>query len=328
MKFFISYLLILLTLLSCSDNPRVTFNSITKNNNHQTSLFNLSNMFSENENMLSFPIWFNDSIVKKNQISSIHRKIFYFGALNNNICCDSILKEEKKYSFYKDGILAGLIINNYYDLQKISTYNIEYENKRDQFGYQSASLTSHLFKMNTDKFNDDKYAYKLCNPIVSSNTIYAYKIQNENKHIYIIDNPLLHGALKVDSLVKPNPQDAIILGNTFYPLKKYKVKNLLKEIESHTYEYSKDNPKQILTIIRKKYPFLSKRDFIYSDNGFVNQYIDSIFSDQLFVSRTVSSIKYNESILPIRVTHRKENQMGDTLVNSFETFDYTFNNFQ
>lgn len=328
MKFFISYILILLTLLSCSDNPRVTFNSITKNQKHQTSLFNLSNMFSENENMLSFPIWFNDSIVKKNQISSIHRKIFYFGALNNNICCDSILKEEKKYSFNKDGILAGLIINNYYDLQKISSYIIKYENKRDQFGYQSASLTSHLFKMNTDKFNDDQYAYKLCNPIVSSNTFYAYKIQNENKHIYIIDNPLLHGALKVDSLVKPNPQDAIILGNTFYPLKKYKVKNLLKEIESHTYGYSKVNPKQIVTITRKKYPFLSKRDFIYSNNGFVDQYIDSIFSDQLFVSRTVSSIKYNESILPVKVTHQKENQMGDTLVNSLETFEYTFNNFQ
>lgn len=324
MKFFISYILILLTLLSCSDNPRVTFNVATTNPKYHTPLFNLNNLFSEDEKTLSFPIWFNDSIVKVNNISVIHRKTF--DVKNINKSTDSILNEEKIYSFFEDGLLARLTINNYYDLQKISSYNVQYENKRDQFGYQFARLTPHLLNMN--EMNEDEYAYKLYNRIESSNTFYAYKIQNENKHIYIIDNPLLHGALKVDSLVKPNPHDAIILGNTFYPLKKYKVKNLLKEIESRTYEYSKDNPKQILTITRKKYPFLSKRDFIYSDNGFVNQYIDSIFSDQFYVSRTVSTIQYNLDKIPVKVMHQKENQLGDTLVNSFETFSYTFNNFQ
>ena len=324
MKFFISYILILLTLLSCSDNPRVTFNVATTNPKYHTPLFNLNNLFSEDEKTLSFPIWFNDSIVKANNISVIHRKTF--DVKNINKSTDSILNEEKIYSFFEDGLLARLTINNYYDLQKISSYNVQYENKRDQFGYQFARLTPHLLNMN--EMNEDEYAYKLYNRIESSNTFYAYKIQNENKHIYIIDNPLLHGALKVDSLVKPNPHDAIILGNTFYPLKKYKVKNLLKEIESHTYEYSKDNPKQILTITRKKYPFLSKRDFIYSDNGFVNQYIDSIFSDQFYVSRTVSTIQYNLDKIPVKVMHQKENQLGDTLVNSFETFSYTFNNSQ
>lgn len=324
MKFFISYILILLTLLSCSDNPRVTFNVASTNPKYQTPLFNLNNLFSEDEKTLSFPIWFNDSIVKVNNISVIHRKTF--DVKNNNKSTDSLLNEEKIYSFFEDGLLARLTINNYYDLQKISSYNVQYENKRDQFGYQFARLTPHLLNMN--EMNEDEYAYKLYNRIESSKTFYAYKIQNKNKHIYIIDNPLLHGALKVDSLVKPNPHDAIILGNTFYPLKKYKVKNLLKEIESRTYEYSKDNPKQILTITRKKYPFLSKRDFIYSDKGFVDQYIDSIFSDQFYVSRTVSTIQYNLDKIPVKVMHQKENQLGDTLVNSFETFSYTFNNFQ
>ena len=328
MKIFVSYILILCSLISCSDNPRLTFNKVTSNQKYQTSLFNLSIMFSEDENTLSFPIWFNDSILKKNQISSIHRKIFYLRT-HNNICCDSTLKEEKKYFFYADGLLAGLTIKNYYDFQKISSYEILYEKKRDQFGYQFATLKNHFNRINSAEFNEEEeFPIKLCEKVKSSLDYSTYKVHNKNKHTYIINNPLFYGALKVDSLVKPKPEDAIILGSTIRPLKKYKVKNLIKETESQTFEYSSKDSNQIISISKIKYPFSTKRDFIYSNKGYLINFIDSLFSDKIFVSRTVSSILYNQKKLPYKIIHRKENQMGDTLVNSLETFEYTFNNFQ
>ncbi len=316
--------------MQCSEEGIKLFKQKQKIN-YTPSLIEFGILFTDDENNVSFPRWFNDSLIRRYNISQIERKHFHnIEDLESPENRRLVPREVKKYSFSSNGLLQNLIIKQYYDGKEISRFEFNYEENRDFFGYQELTFR-HYFQKEIQDDNDEEYsnseeiAYKIYSKAQLNPSYRSYQEIETGDYLFLVNNPKNYGALAIDSMLNPNPKDEIVLNSITSPLKRYQVTNINKESAVRIFEYHPNESRQLQKITKVDYPFTQKRYFIYNKNGKCVQYVDSLYSENLFVTRTISNVYYNKKKLPYKITHRKENQYGDTLVNSLETLKYIFN---
>ena len=133
---FVSFLGVLFLLFSCSEEKSVPF--LKKREKHRSFIINLQHYFSDDEFNVSFPIWFNDSLIRMHNIETITRSIYVSGKeYDADIEFDSDSpKEIKTYHFNKDGELLinvakklpdlkFLVISKLTEFNNINVPNIE-----------------------------------------------------------------------------------------------------------------------------------------------------------------------------------------------------------
>lgn len=331
MKKKITLITLLIYLSSCSGGTNRLFDK-GKGKHYEPTLINYSSLLTEEENYISFPNWYNDSIISSHDIFKIIRKSYTrMNELENetNVNKSFVPREIKEYKFLPNGSISELIIRNFYDEKEIGSHVFTYHGQKDRNGYYESSLLHYFnseLKTNQDDelFSDDNQPniYKIYDKIKQTPAFYQYQEKELGDFLYYILKPKYWGALSVDSLVSPNPKDEVVLGRQYHFKKKYQVTNIINEYNVRIFNYDKVAPKKITNWIKKDYPFEHKRDFIYYGNGLCYSYIDSIFSNEEFVTRTISTIKYNKKKEPVRITHLKENEDGDTLFISKDVFQY------
>ena len=321
----------LISLFSCSDSAKRIFK---KDNStpYEPTLINYAFLLTDEENYISFPNWFNDSIVSSHQILKIVRKSYMrLNEIENESKSNKpfVPSEINEYHFSPTGNIVQLLIRNFYDEKEIGSHIFSYNGKKDKNGYYETSLLHYFNSELTSDQDEDLYSenlesnqYKTYDKIKQTSSFYKYQERELGDFLYYIIYPKHWGALSVDSLVSPNPKDEIVLGKQHCFTKKYQVTNTINEYNVRIYNYDKQHTEKIINWVKKDYPFEQKRDFLYYKNGLCYSYIDSIFSDTEFVTRTISTIKYNKKKEPIRITHLKENEHGDTLFISKDVFQY------
>jgi len=296
------------------------------------SIVNLSNLLTDEENYISFPNWFNDSIISAHQIEKIVRKSFLrLEELENENLKTKIFvpREIKEFSFTETGVISKLIIRNFYDEKEIGSHFYSFGKNKDQNGYCKTNL-QHLLYAGIEEEEEDEFfvenltsnQYKVYDKVEENSLIISYQNVETGDYLYYVIAKKYWGALSVDSLVSPTPKDEVVLGNQRHHFKKYQVTNKINESNVRLYQYDKIYPDKLLNWELQNYPFKQKRDFIYSNNGICFAYIDSIFSNEEFVTKTRSKIYYNKRKEPVRITHLKQNEIGDTLFISKDVFEY------
>lgn len=93
----------------------------------------MQHYFSANEFNVSFPIWFNDTIIKNRGIQRINRKI-YGGEFDGEGETASP-KEIKTYSFNIEGQLLSIQIEQFYENAKIADIIFDYLSPKDEHGF-------------------------------------------------------------------------------------------------------------------------------------------------------------------------------------------------
>lgn len=326
----IFYLLLFSSIISCSGND----SSWSKEKkNYPASLLNLTTLLTEDENDVSFPIWFNDSIIRAHGIKKITRKSFPKNVNDEGkatTISSTVPREIREFLFDSKGNLTELNVHNYYDDREIGSVLLSYSGVRGFFGFTLVARNTFVSKT-TKPFEDEEsidpekreFDFKIHVKRKNYNNCLVYQDMETGDYLFCIPRKKFWGVMSVDSLLAPNPKDQIILGTPKFPYKKYQVSNKVNERNVRLYTYQKNHRKVIKSWVKKDYPFDHKRDFIYNKKGICTGYIDSTFSDSVFVTRNISEIHYNKKKEPIRIIHKKENLANETEFFSLETFEYS-----
>jgi len=284
-------LLIPVLLLACSEEKgRIFRRGKTVANDF---VLEMQHFFSDSEDNMSFPVWFDDSLIKKNKVKGIHRKIFN---LNGKVDDFASLKVERLYSFDEQGRVTSVRVIEYYEGQKISDVTFTYSGVKDTYGFQKV-------KMNKTNVSDiELTGYDFYEKEQSVPTFMAYLNTESGNYLFFLPNEKHWGALSVDSILGPTGEDLVVCGTPKMPFKRYHVVNRVNEFNVKTVDYANktNNPVEIKF---EREPFDYKRTIEYDKQGACKGFVDSTFSMDRYIMRRHSSFDFENNQLPSRVTH-------------------------
>lgn len=273
----------------------------------------------EISSLINFPFWFNDSIVaqqkiKQLTITSFKGVISDTSVYNPDSEDETFPKRTLVYTFNQAGRLVQLQITDFSEGIVISNQSFQI-NTPGQLDYCEAVQKDNLYGVENNTFTYD--------PVKLTSAYASFEASNDLDLIHFILDKTYFGPLSVDSMASPLPNDWVILGSPNKPVKRYKVRNKVKETSISNYDYYNGNYPKLIT--NEDYPFFKKRYFNYQ-HGHFNGYIDSTFIDETFVTSVKSLIYYNDKRLPTKIIHKKEHLEGVNNYQTHELFDYTYYN--
>lgn len=311
-----------LVLGSCTEveNPK-----FFKHKNNPPSLIRNHLLFSSRATEYSFPIWFNDSLIRENKIARIKRIIYQKNLMKITLgeSLPNTPSETIEYLFSKTGFLKTVNHTFYFDNHKISEFEFSYTKSPNKIGFSNVKLLDKMQSIDTlfhlNQFGGEQFSrYE---PIKFFDHFATFKNIVVDELLHVVFSQNYWRPLTIDRKMNPNPNDLILLGNLFHPEKIYQVENKVTETYVELFNYRKGN---IQNIKSWEYPFRSSRSFVYDKRGYCIGFIDSTYSENSFLTRTISDFENNMFFSPTKIYHRKENSVGKlTLINS-EEFVYEF----
>ena len=312
-KFYI--LMLCALLLACNAERRKR--AVKKPDNHQAFIINFQHYFSDAEYNMSFPIWFNDSLIRKNNIKKITRSV-YMSSKELERDLDSP-KEVKTYHFNKDGQITAVEIEHYYENVKVGKLRFEYNGKKDENGFEGVKNMI-VNKVNADQSVDH---YSLYEKEKYGDKYLVYRNETTGDYLFFMLNKENWGPLTVDSILAPMPNDIVVLGNPMKPEKKYQVENMVNEINVVDFGYDKSR-NYVKDISFDEYPFHFKRSIQYNKQGQCTGFIDSTFSDDKYITRRKSTFEISADTLPVMLKHEKKSGDVEESYYQYERLKYEF----
>ena len=287
-------------------------------------IFRMNVFATEAENLVSFPVWFNDSIVSARGITKITRDL-HFVDLEDSLDLGNLSKEvpreRKEYFFHPNGQLREMKVFYFYDDQEIGNVHFNYSGNRDANGYCTVTVTDVGKKAEQELEENMDYPFSIHQPVKRTDKYLAYQDGETGNYLFYMMNRKYWGPLSVDSILHPTYRDQVVLGNPYFPHKRYRVQNKVNEMDVQNVNYDKKT-RLVTTIMRYEYPFEYKRSILYTSKGVCNGYVDSTFSGNTFLTRVISEMELDKRNNPIKITHRKENSLNRTGRISIELIKY------
>jgi hypothetical protein len=321
----LSYLVSALLLLISCTSPKVNEKREVKQS-YKPNLLQFPFLYIPEENNLSFPLWFNDSILSAYHIVKLDRRTYVFDMEDSiDITKPSIsdLNERKEYRFNPTGSIKNVRFTYFFDGEKIGHMAFHYT--------LETSIKGYCFAENTDTTNAGDFSIGIKNDlpikqheILRKNSRFlSFKTIHENNKLFFLPNSAFWGALAVDSILHPKPDDKIILGSPTKPVKSYKVRNKVLQKDVMRFMYVSGT-----TILKKMtwidFPFSTTRTFRFDKLGRCAGFTDSLFSGHQFLKRSVVSIWFNKKNLPVKILFKHELNPGKQQLGRMEVFRYTF----
>ena len=301
-------------LFSCSEERRKAVEKDTRE--IQPFIFNLEHFFSEEEFNISFPVWFNDTLIKHNGIETITRKVYTSSSEKDT--SSASLKEIRTYSFTEEGSISDVHIEHYYDNIMVASMAFTFL-ERDEYGYSPTES-----RAGTNSKSDLEVLAQFENYFKEeySDKFLAYSDMKTGDYLFYMLKEKNWGTLSVDSILNPTSHDLIVFGNPQKPRRKYQVENRVNEfnVVDYTYIGKGDNLEKIAF---DKYPFHYERSILYNDKGRCSGFIDSTFSNEKYLTRRESMFHFEKN-LPVRLIHENKSGKSEAGYYQFETFTYTF----
>lgn len=261
----------------------------------QPSLFLPERLLNPLQELLSFPLWFDDSLIKKNQITRI--VISEMGVVEDEESQEE-LRRQRIYSFDESAKIKELELIEYYDGMEIDRKHYFYATKSDADGFVQIRCE----KVSAD--SGDNNVYKKDR---STSSYLSFQNTSTEAHLYFLPKKENWGVLSVDTILSATSDDIIAYGTPERPEKIFQIKNKVEEIHSLTFQR---DPKTgcLISTQNNEEPFATKRSFEYGKWG-VTRFIDSTFSGSGFLSRQVYYFRFQAEGLPTEL-HRRTNGEG------------------
>lgn len=281
----------------------------------QPCIVQLQHYFTDNESNLSFPVWFNDSLIRQHGIQSISRSIY----MSSDALSEDSLppKEVINYEFDTNGQLITFHVNHYYENVNVGSASFHYIGEQDQYGYCDVTKGKII-----NEYDDISQGYTIYNKEKYTEKYLVYRDEDSGDFCFYMLEEMNWGALSVDSILNPKSEDLIVLGTPSLPVKKYKVKNRVNESDVVGFNYYGSSP-FVKTIDYDKYPFHYRRTICYSSEGICTGFVDSTYSNNEFLTRRVSSFLVKNGILET-VEHKNSSGNSENGSYQYEQFTYTY----
>lgn len=313
--FFLGFLPLL---FSCSEEKKVPF--FKKSEKYEPLIFNLQHYFSQDEFNVSFPIWFNDSLIKLHKIEKITRSVFISEKESDSDIENetNTPKEVKTYHFNEDGALLSVQIQQFYENVEVGNVWFDYLSPKDENGY--AEVERRQIKNQT--LDEEHDHYSIYEKEEYNTNFLAYINQQSGNYLFYLLKSKNWGVVSVKSILQPTPEDIITFGTPLSPTKRYQVENTVNEFNVIEYTYDKSN--QFITeIAYNDYPFKKKRSILYGTSGVCTGFIDSTFTDDIFLKRADSKFEFKHK-LPIVLKHENHSTDSTSRFFQLERFEYSF----
>lgn len=288
--------------------------------NAKPFIFNMNLLYTDAENYASFPIWFNDSIIRTAHICKITREIIGSSVNDDNSKSDAP-QEIRDYYFNLSGFIDSMMVKYFFDDEFIGEVHVIFTSQPDSYGF---ATTQQWMKINSNKTAPDVSLDPLFKRHVKtkqSKKAVTFREIGTTNHLHCMLRKKYWGPLSVDSIVHPNKTDLIVLGTLRKPIKKYSVLNTVNEqnVQLFSYYEKSFSPK---TITKDEYPFLIERTFHYLKNGECNGFTDSTFSKKNFLATTKMQFEFGKNHFPIIVTKTRDNAGTSKVIVGLEKFEY------
>jgi hypothetical protein len=317
MKKGLNYLHLLLAIFlfaSCSEKEEEVV--VIPKQKHNSFLLKMQHFGDRSQMEPSFPVWFDDSIVKSNGISVITRRMVSFN--NPEDTLDDELSEEHVYRFTKKGALKDWRIRSFYDNLCFETVTITYD-------FIKITSTGHcpIKSVKTEHFNGglQNEELKRYYTVERNDQVEIYGLNGSSRELMFMKDSLYWGAISIDTLLHPEPEDVIVLGTPIIPLKSFQVENTVKYFNVIEYEYTENS--LIRSMVEENYPFITKRSVNYALSGDTEGFVDSIFIDDKYLSKKEYKFRLMESGLPLELNRWLEEGKKKTNIEQ-ETFIYEY----
>lgn len=289
---------------SCSENNQLSTNHIKLPSG--SSVFNMSIMFTEMEGALSFPVWFEDSIVRINNIETITRQ-FFSDSVNQN------LQKSIKYTFDKEGHVSSILLSNYYDLQEIGSTLIVYKSASNKQGYSKVAR-----RINEGEQNEEYVVHERSEDDPDA----LIFMEKENlSHLYFIPDSANWGIMSLELEYDISEQDWVVFGTPREVHKRFRLKNTV-ELED-VIEVLYNEKAQVYQLLFENYPFNTKRDLLFRNQLCVG-FVDSTFTNDEFLKGISTDFKLDNKGLPTQILYHKFGLTDTTEFIKQERFEYTY----
>jgi len=310
---FVDLLFVLFVITSCSEQK--TQAVFTERVACQPFLFNMQHYFSDHEYNMSFPLWFNDTVLKQQKIKRII--LSEFPSSQGVDVSSNTPKQKKVYLFNDEGDLISVHFEQFYDNTKVGSSRFNYSTPKDENGYSKVEEGG-----GSNSGERTTEPYSIYEKVEYGGKSLRYRDAFFGSCLFYMLDKKNWGALSVDSVLNPMPEDQIVLGTPLTPYKSYQVDGLVKETNGTHFSY--DSTGVFVQEIRyDAYPFRTKRSINYDNNGMCIGFVDSLFSSKGFMNSEFTFFE-TQAGLPVKVV--RETRMNESKSSCFhiETIEYFF----
>lgn len=304
------FILLLSGLVSCSEEMK--HNRIMIKKDYKADLINFDHCFTEKESRVSFPLFFNDSLIREYGIKTIKRSFMNM----ENEQEDSEVKEVRTYVFNEDGTVMKVSVVQYYEHSPMSEVSFLYPEGIDEYGFGDVVVEG----VKKDEVIADHYDLFIKEEYTDKYLVYVNK--RSGNYLFYLKNSINWGSVSVDSILQPTPDDIVVYGLPNQSVKEYKVENKVNEFEVNTVEYIGDE-NAVGKLTFERYPFEYRRTIEYNDKGVSTGFIDSTFTRDQFLIRRVTSIRRDKKGLPDEISHINDTDEKEGFV-QIEKFEYEY----
>ncbi len=276
-------------------------------------IFRMQLMYTEQEEEASFPVWFNEEMIAKQQISSITQTIYETeikDAVKN-------LREKRQYYFNRDGVLRCMVKRSYYDDEQIGLIRYDYPTGHDAFGYGrflEVKDTSRLDFLEDANVQGVKSVFYL---VSMGKDLLVFRNGQTGKKRFYFPNGKIE---KVDSIPEPQLYDEVFMGSVLKPSSNYFLGRDKIKVNVTRYIYSKKTG-AIARILFYRGPLTTKRNFDYNANGKCTGFVDSTFNTAKFLYDLNTTFTLNDAGNPMKVNTFKRINDKPTILRT-EHFHY------
>ena len=264
----------------------------------------------------SFPVWFDDSIVKVRGIREITRRMISLNDPEDTL--DDELSEEHVYRFTNNGAIQEWTVRSFYDNLCFETVTLTYDLiKREMTGHCP------IKSVKTEHFNGGLHKEEVTQyySVEHTDQIEIYDLKGSSRELMFMKDTLYWGSISIDTVLHPEPEDVIVLGTPKMPHKRFQVENTVKYFNVVEYEYTRNG--LMRSMIEENYPFITKRYINYALSGETNGFVDSIFIDDKYLSKKEYKFKLEDGGLPVELNRWVEEGKTKTKIEQ-ETFIYEY----
>lgn len=264
----------------------------------------------------SFPVWFNDSIIKIKGIQQITRRMISLNDPNDTL--DDEVREEHIYRFTEDGFLDQWQVRSFYDNICFEAVTISYDRIKDL-----CSGYSKIKKVNFEHYNGGMQNESVTEHIAveSNDRFEIYEEKGSSKELMFMKDSAYWGSISIDTVLHPDPEDVIVLGSPVMPYKQFQVENTVKLFNVTEYNYTENG--MFTSMLQENYPFITKRYIRYDTDGNCEGFVDSIFIDEKYLSKKEFRFTAEKGGLPTELIRWVEEDDSKTRIEQ-ETFIYEY----
>lgn len=271
----------------------------------QPFLFRMNYFLADGEKDISFPVWFNDTIIQKKRIKTLIHK-----TMNRTDVKASEMRTLRIFQFDEQGKLRVVQRKKFYENVLVENVTFKYNSVIDEKGFASVEIIDSMNPNEVSKYNNYNKELYHKEYIVYNNAVTG------DYFFCILDDDLFE-IVSADSLFDPTPRDVIQYGGPKKPLRRFQVENLVNEKNVTVFRYF-SNSDLLRRVEFDNYPFYVKKEVTVDKSGVCTGFVDSTFSEKKYLNRTVSKFDLDKDHLPVKLVHQgmKSGQ--------FELFEYEY----